>query len=246
MKNLPVILGMLLAVSVLFNVVAFVRMTEDEAPAAAPVKASAPAEVRKPAPSEPSLAERPAESAAPGRESAPLSSALATAKAAPPGPALTQPSLRNDPKVREVLQANEAYGAFWKDIDRLSKVRSKFDEAKYQQSVLAATEDFLQLGDPARAQFDEAARIAANGVARTKKEHDAAKGALPPKDKNNPAALAAYEQQKDALDLRAQAQVRAAVDSLKPYLNSSDARHQEFLSNAEKWLRALAPKPAKP
>src|SRR6185369_16361217 len=137
-------------------------------------------------------------------------------------------SLRNDPKVREVLQANEAYGAFWKDIDRLSKVRSKFDEPKYQQTVTTATSDFLELGDPARAQFEEAARIAATNYAQAKKEYEAAKTALPPKDKSNPTAVAAYQQQKDALDLRYQTQVKAAVDSLRPYLNPADARHQEF------------------
>src|SRR6185436_5820776 len=129
------------------------------------------------------------------------------AKAAPSGPPLTQASLRNDPKVREVLQANEAYGAFWRDIDRLSKVRSKFDEPKYQQTVTTATSDFLELGDPARAQFEEAARIAAANTAQAKKEYEAAKTALPPKDKSNPTSYAAYQQQKDALDLRYQTQV---------------------------------------
>jgi len=247
MKTLPVVLGAALAVSLLFNVVAFVRMADDDAPAPLP-RASVSPEARRTAAVEPVLeaavpaaAVEPA--AAPAREPA-LKSSLKGAPSSS-GPALTQASLRNDPKVQEVLKANEAYGAFWKDIDRLSKVRSKFDEPKYQQTVLTATEEFLELGDPNRAQFEEAARIAANNYALAKRDHDAARAALPPKDKSNPTAVAAYEQQKDALDLRYQTQIKAVVDSLKPYLNLSDARHQEFLSNADRWLRTLAPKPVK-
>lgn len=45
--------------------------------------------------------------------------------------------------------------------------------------------------------------------------------------------------------MRYQTQVKAAVDSLRPYLSATDARHQEFLSNADKWLRTLAPRPVK-
>jgi hypothetical protein len=248
MKGLPVLLGIALAVSVLFNVIAFVRLSDDDAPVT-PTKPSAPIDARKPmavqSAAEAVLPSSPAEAAAPAREAAPVAAATPAGKSAPSGAALTQPSLRNDPKVREILQANEAYGAFWKDIDRLSKVRGKFDEPKYQQTVATATSDFLELGDPARGQFEEAARIAAGTYALARKEYDAAKAGLPPKDKSNPTAYAAYQQQKDALDLRYQTQVKAAVDSLKPYLDASDARHQEFLSNADKWLRTLAPRPAK-
>jgi len=247
MKSLPMILGMLLSVSVLFNVVAFVRLADNDAPVATAKATPAPEPPKAARASESALddllaANSPA-AAVPVREAAvPAKSA---GKSAPSGPTLTQASLRNDPKVREVLQANEAYGAFWKDIDRLSKVRGKFDEPKYQQSVLTATEEFLELGDPNRAQFEEAAKIAANNYALAKKEYDAAKAALPPKDKANPTTYAAYQQQKDAIDVRYQTQIKAAVDSLKPYLNTNDARTAEFLSNADKWLRTLAPKPVK-
>jgi hypothetical protein len=244
MKGLPVLMGIALAVSVLFNVVAFVRLSDDDAPVM-PSKAPVTIDARKPVAAESAveaaLAAAPVEAPAPARET-PTASAP---KSAPSGPALTQSSLRNDPKVREVLQANEAYGAFWKDIDRLSKVRGKFDEPKYQQTVATATSDFLELGDPARGQFEEAARIAANNYAQAKMEYDVAKSALPPKDKSNPTTYAAYQQQKDVIDVRYQTQVKAAVDSLKPYLNAGDARHQEFLSNADKWLRTLAPRPVK-
>jgi hypothetical protein len=244
MRGLPVVLGIALAMSVLFNVVAFVRLSDDDAPA---IPAKSP-ETRKPTAAESAVeavqAAAPVE-IAPAREAASAPAAKPAGKAAPAGPTLTQTSLRNDPKVREVLQANEAYGAFWRDIDRLSKVRSKFDEPKYQQTVTTAASDFLELGDPARAQFEEAARIAATNYAQARKEYEAAKTALPPKDKSNPTAYAAYQQQKDALDLHYQTQVKAAVDSLRPYLNLGDARHQEFLSNADKWLRTLALRPVK-
>jgi hypothetical protein len=250
MKSLPVILGMLLAVSVLFNVVAFVRLADNEAPVVAariPVAAS---ETLRPvpaaeAPNDVLVAKNLEPAASPREAAAPVVPGKAGGKSGASGATLTQASLRNDPKVREVLQANEAYGAFWRDIDRLSKVRSKFDEPKYQQSVLTATEEFLELGDPNRAQFEEAAKIAANNYAQAKKEADAAKAGLPPKDKANPTSYAAYQQQKDAIDLRYQTQIKAAVDSLKPYLNTNDARTAEFLSNADKWLRTLAPRPVK-
>jgi len=247
-KGLPVLLGIALAVSVLFNVVAFVRLSDDDAPVT-PARPPVASDARKAPAAESAvdavLAAAPVEAAVPAREAPTATAAKPAGKNGPTGPTLTQPSLRNDPKVREVLQANEAYGAFWRDIDRLSKVRGKFDEAKYQQTVTTATSDFLELGDPARAQFEEAARIAANSTAQAKNEYEAAKSALPPKDKSNPTTYAAYQQQKDALDARYQTQVKAAVDSLRPYLNAADARHQEFLSNADKWLRTLAPKPVK-
>ena len=249
MKTLPVVLGAALALSLLFNVVAFVRLSDADAPVT-PARTPNASEAKKAPASESALesvlAVTPVDSPASANAAAAMPAARPAAKGAPSsGPALTQASLRNDPKVREVLQANEAYGAFWKDIDRLSKVRGKFDEPKYQQTVMTATEEFLELGDPNRAQFEEAAKAAAGSYAQAKRVHDAAKAALPPKDKSNPTALAAYEQQKDALDLRYQTQIKSAVDSLKPYLNLSDARHQEFLSNADKWLRTLAPKPVK-
>jgi hypothetical protein len=249
MKGLPVLLGIALAVSVLFNVVAFVRLSEDEPPAVMPPKRPVAIDARKPMAAESAvqavLAAPAVEAPAPAQEAVTPSAPKAAGKIASPGPALTQPSLRNDPKVLEVLQANEAYGAFWKDIDRLSKVRGKFDEPKYQQTVATATSDFLELGDPARAQFEEAARIAAGTYAQAKQEYETAKDALPPKDKSNPTTYAAYQQQKDVIEVRYQTQVKGAIDSLKPYLNAGDARHQEFLSNADKWLRTIAPKPVK-
>lgn len=247
MKSLPVILGMLLAVSLLFNVVAFVRLGEEGQAPVAPTKAQ---EVRRSV-----SAERTVEHAAPLKVVEQASTRSVDPESAPVAPsggraavplALTTSSLRNDPKVLEVLQANEAYNAFWKDIDKLYKVRSKFDEPKYVQTVMTATSDFLELGDPNRAQFEEAARLAAGNYAQARRDHDAARAALPQRDKANPASVAAYEQQKDEIDLRYQTQIKSAVDTLRPYLLAGDARHQEFMQNADRWLRNLAPKPAKP
>lgn len=238
MKSLPVILGMVLAVSLLFNVVAFVRLSEEPVPAA-PVRVASASDHR---PALPAAVEVPA-AARTVQEPVPVLPAPAgTPNAAPAAGTITTPSIRNDPKVREVLQANEAFGAFWKDLDRVFKVRSKFDEQKYEQTVLGATSDFLELGEPKRTQFEETSRAAAMSIAAARREQDAAKKGLPPKDKANPTAAAAYEQQKDLIEARYDGQVKAAVDSLRPYLNASDARHQEFLGSAEKWLRNLAPR----
>ncbi|MBI3857300.1 MAG: hypothetical protein HY293_16560 [Planctomycetes bacterium] len=247
MKTAPVILGMLLAVSLLFNVVAFVRLKENDAPAPSARKPVAPdARPAIPAPPVESPAAPAAAVAPPVRENAPVTAAAPGGKTATPLSPIQTASLRNDPKVREVLQAGESFNVFWRDLDRVVKARSRFEEPKYVQTVTTATSDFLELGDPNRAQFEEASKIAAANYAQAKKEHDAAKAALPPKDKANPTSFAAYEQQKDAIDLRFQTQVKSAVDSLKPYLNLNDARHQEFVMSAERWLRNLAPKPAKP
>lgn len=249
MKGLPVVLGMMLAVSLLFNVVAFVRLAEEPA-----VPGASPRGQIRPEP----RAERSADAPAPAgagslEEAAPAAAGLAptpavpaTPTAASPAPTITTSSLRNDPEVRDVLQANEAFSAFWKDLDRVFKLRSKFDERKYSQTVLTASSDFLGLEDPRRAQFEEASKSAAMSIAAARKEQDAAKKALPPKDKTNPAALAAYEQQKDLIGARYDTQVKAAVDTLKPYLNAGDARHQEFLQSAERWLRNLAPRASQP
>ena len=252
MKSLPVVLGMMLAVSLLFNVVAFVRLSEGPA-AAAPARGLS-AAASRPASAASDLAELPgvavprtvAHPLPAERESAPLPPPSDDPKPASGAAAIPTSSIRNDPKVREVLQANEAFNAFWKDLDRVAKVRSKFDDAKYSQTVLTATSDFLELGDPRRAQFEEAAQAAAAAYAAARREQDAAKKALPPKDKANPTTYAAYQQQKDAIDLRFDTQVQTAVASLKPYLTADNARHQEFLQSATKWLRNLAPRPTQP
>jgi hypothetical protein len=239
MKALPVVLGMVLTVSLMFNVVAFVRLNEEPAPAVP---------ARGPAATQPRPAEQPVDAPAAAAKAveAPAPAAPAAAGTPKAAPTIATSSIRNDPKVREVLQANEAYNSFWRDLDRVAKVRSKFDEPKYAQTVLTASTDFLELGDPKRGQFEEAAQAAAASYAAARKEQDAAKKALPPKDKSNATAYAVYQQQKDEIDLRFNNQVQAAVATLKPYLSAENARHQEFLQNAGKWLRTLAPRPTQP
>lgn len=154
--------------------------------------------------------------------------------------------VRNDPKVSEVLDAQDSYSAYWKDLDRVFKARSKFDESKYVQTVLAATVDYLELPENGRVAFSQAAQSAAVGVAQARKDYDAARKALPPKDKANPATYTAYQQQKDGIDARYQEQVKVAVESLKVALDPNRPRHAEFASNAEKWLRNIAPRPSQP
>jgi len=244
MGNKTVVLSMLLAVSLLFNVVAFVRLSDNEPPKA-PVPAP---EARTSTPAPPVVEVSPSTAAAPASLPAKdVVPATAPAKSKPPAaPNPTLTTAQNDPKVREVLQAGEQFGAFWRDLDKLFKAKTRLEEAKYSGAVTAATADFLELSDPSRAQFEEAAKSAAAAYAQARKEYDAAKQALPPKDKSNAAAYAAYQQQKDVIDARFQTQVKAAVDSLKPYLSTDNAKHQEFTMNAEKWLRNLAPKPSQP
>src|SRR5687767_8838982 len=103
MNRTPMILGTLLAASLLFNAVAFVRLSESEAPVAPP-KASVPAAARKPVPPEPAP-----EAAALPRSVDPAPKAPEAA-AAPVRMTSAAPAagsaLRHDPKVREVLQAN--------------------------------------------------------------------------------------------------------------------------------------------
>ena len=237
MNTRTAILSILLAASLLFNVVAFARLSDDE-----PAKAPAP----EPRASRP--AERP-------EEPAPLPAAASAAPAllkdvgapAVPAPVKTKASAvlaaaQADPKVREVLLAGEQFGAFWRDLDKVFKARGRLEETKYAGAVTSATADFLELGEPGRAQFEEAAKAAAARYGEARKEHDAAKQTLPPKDKSNASAYAAYQQQKEVVDARFQAQVKGAIDTLKPYLSPSDARHQEFLASAEKWLKNLAPR----
>ena len=231
MKSL--LLGAALAVSALFNVVAFVRLSEDKA-AVEPVR-----KPRLKVDGEASVEAVPVEPAIPIPDAPPA------AISAPAGLALSQASIRKDPKVQEVLEADDAYGSFWKDLSRLAKVRGGFDESAYQQSVLAATVEFLQLSDWSRASFEEAAKAAANTTVLAAREHEEARAALPPRDRSNPSALAAYEVQRNAPDFRYRNQVQAAVDGLKPFLNPADPRHIRFLSNADRWLRLLAPRTLK-
>jgi hypothetical protein len=251
MKAGTVVLGMMLAVSGLVNLVLLARLRErGEVKAGAPA-ASPRASLRDDRAPQPARAERPLEAAVPlpspvaePAAAAPLTVKSGGAKAAPAP--ITIPAVRNDPQVLGVLEAQEEFNVFWKDLDRVFKARSKFDEPKYFQTVVTATEDFLGLPESTRAAFREAAKSGASGLAYARREYDAARKALPPKDKANVAAYAAYQQQKEALDIRYQEQTRLAVEGVKVHLDPKQPRHAELASNLEKWLKNLAPKATQP
>jgi len=250
MKTGTVILAAALGVSVLFNLVAFARLRDRDEPKSAASSGTprlAREERTAPAPPEergfstaPAPAVREAESF-PGAP-APQKSGSKKSGSDP----LTLPSVRNDPQVLGVLEAQEEFGVFWKDLDRIFKARSKFDEAKYVQTVLTATEDFLLLPEASRPAFREAVKSATAGLGNVRRDYDAAKKALPPKDKSNAQAYAVYQQQKDGLDLRYNEQTRAVLDGVKAHMDLKQPRHAELASNLEKYLRNLMPKPTQP
>lgn len=232
MKNSTPVLGALLALSLLFNAVAFVRL--QEAP---------PTPVASTPPPRPLRAEPPTSYAAPvyAAPSAPAARPAEPAVAAVPPP-MSKANVVKDPQVLGVLEAQDDFGVLWKELDRVFKARGKLDEPAYARTVLAAVGDFLGMSTSARAAFSEALQAGAASLAAARAEHQAAKDALPPKDKTNVAAQSVYQQQKDAIDLRYQQRAKAAVDGVKSHLDLQQPRHVELAGNLEKLLRNLAPR----
>jgi hypothetical protein len=247
MKMEAIVLRTLLGLSLLFNAVAFVRLRgREEVGPAAPAPAPRPrAPEARPSGDDresPSPGFVPAsipEAAAPSAPAVPGAVPSARSASAAPG---SIPAVRNDPQVRGVLEAQEDFGVFWKDLDRLFKARSKFDEAKYSQTVLAAVGDFLNLSPTSRGAFAGAVTSAASALAEAARQHDAAKNALPPKDKTNLAVYAAYQEQKAAVDLQYKERTRIATEGVKAHLDLAQPRHAELASNLEKLLKNLAPR----
>ncbi len=227
MSRASVVLGVLLAASLLCNAVSVVRLSREASPS--PARAGA-----GPAPGP--RGANPAESVPPASMSGPVSE--------PPGPRTSRPpaAVVNDPQVLEVLEAQESFRALWKELDRVFKARSRLEEGRYLEAVFSATTHYLQLAEPARSQFTQAAREASQAFANARKERDAVRKTLPPKDKADPQAYAAYQQQKDAIDARYDGQIKGAVDGLRLRLDAGRPRHTEFLANADKWLKNVAPK----
>lgn len=242
MKATPafVTVCILLACSVLLNVIVLLRPQD---PTPAPRGAPAPAAETRPVPrgevAGPAVAEE-YPWAEPVRRPAASVPAEGGGKAAP---APKGPSVRDDPAVAAVIDAQEKFNAFWKDLDQLFKAKSRLDDAKFLQAALSTTMDFLELQDAARPRFVEATRSGIAALQMARKDFDDARKALPPKDKTNPAATALYDQQKNAIDDQYKAQSKAAVDGLKSLLDAGRPRHAEFGSNAERWLRNLVPRP---
>jgi hypothetical protein len=242
-RALAITLGILLAVSTLLNVVAFQRMNAPARPsgptAAAPVPDRA-----VPAPLPPDRTDQVLrELAALRREVAELKGSAPPAEAPAPGaprPAPSAPSATiDDPQVAEVLSEQEHFRTFWKDLDRVFKARGKIDEAKYFETVLDMTLDYLTLPAPARARFSESARVAAAEFAGVRKEQDDARRALPPRDKDNAASVDA---QRRAIDARFLEQSKAVIDRVRGQLDLQQPRHSEFSTRIDRWLRELGPK----
>ncbi|HEX7899551.1 MAG TPA: hypothetical protein VF950_17415 [Planctomycetota bacterium] len=224
-------LAVALGLSLLGNVVLLTRLRGREEP-------------RAPAAAAPRAPERPAPVPAvdvPSEDVVRPEAPAAVAAPAPP-PLRTStpaPSAIRDPLVLGVIQAQEDFGAFWKELDRVFKARAKLEESRYAQTVVGAVQDFLGLSDAARPGFDLALRGAARQLADTRKEYELARQGLPPKDKANPA----YQQQKDALDARYQERTASIVDGVKAHLDLKDPRHGELAGSLDRLLRNLAPRP---
>jgi hypothetical protein len=226
MNRAAVVLGGLLCLSLLFNIAALARKNPLEtARPSSQGPAAAPERVDTAVP--PTMAPREAKPLT----SDPLPAAVRTSPSAP--------SRITDPVVLEVLDAQDSFAALWKDLDRLYKVRERLDEEKFLQSVLSISAQYLELDELRRNQFSEIARGATKTLFEARKELDAARKALPPKNKGD----AAWQAQKDAVDARYDAAVTAAVDGLRTCLDTTRSRHVEFASHADKWLRNLAPRP---
>ncbi len=233
MKTHPafVTLCVVLAGSALLNVILLSRTSE---PAMAPPRASAWSPAKDVAPGDP-----PPTVAAP----IPPPAELPPAPGAPPRTAFVPPraGIRFDPAVEAVLDAQERFGGFWKDLERVFKAKDRLEEARFFQAVVGATQDFLELAEPARTQFALATQAGISELMRARKDRDDARSLLPPKDKANLAAYAAYQQQKDAVDARYDERVAAAVARVTALLDPSRPRHAEFSASAERWLRYQVP-----
>ncbi len=228
-----VVLGGLLGLSLLVNAVCIVRLNRPEAPPAARPSVAKGGEEARQDPSVPKATEAPA--------TTPTGAPSETPPAKAPAKPGTGPSFVNDPKVREVLDAQDLFGAYWKDLDRVFKARDRLDDASYIKTILAATGDYLELNDAQRAQFADAAQTAVQALATARKEYEDGRKALPPKgDKNDAAARAAYDEQRNALDARYDQRFADVVTNLKTPLEPGRARHAEFIAHMDKWLKNLA------
>jgi hypothetical protein len=229
--------------SLLFNAVALLR-SSSEPPQRAPAFRFEPA-VSRPLPAR-AAAEPEAPSWSPAAEAAPARPepqvrASKTAESAT-APAGGTSYVKLDPKVAGVLDAQEKFGKFWKDLDRVIKAKDRLEPETYFQAVSQATTEFLELSEAQRGGFVTATRAAIDSMAQARRERDQSRALLPPKDKNNSATYAVYQQQKDAVDARYQAQNQAAVELLKGQLDPRNPRHSEFLQKADSWVRNLVPK----
>lgn len=244
-RAVPIALGLLLAASALLNVVLFQRLNEP-APVPGPAGTAREARVETPvAPAADRSDQVLREISALRREVAelrgrPVESAPPDAPARPyAAPAPASGVAIDDPKVAQVLEEQERFRAFWRDLDRVFNARGKIDETQYSGTVIDATLDYLALADPARPRFSETALQTAADWGRMRREYDEARKALPPRDKEN---AVAYDAQRKQIDQRYKDQSKASVDRMKILLDLTQTRHAEFATHLDRWLRELAPR----
>lgn len=248
MKLSPAVcLGLVIALffSLLFNAVALLRSAE---PPSRPPALRLDSAAARPAPAK-AHAEPDAPSWSPPPEAARSEPEVRVSKKAMPAESGTVPAgggsyVKLDPKVAGVLEAQEKFGKFWKDLDKVIKAKDRLDGETYFQAVSQSTMDFLELSEAQRGGFVSATRASVESMVHARRERDQARALLPPKDKNNPATYALYQQQKDAVDARYKAQNQAAVELLKGQLDPRSPRHAEFVQRADGWVRDLVPKSA--
>ncbi len=246
-RTVAVLLGVLLGVSGLLNVVAFRKLNEDPPRPGS----SGPA---------PALPEGRPVSAAPGadrsdlvlRELAALRREVAELRGVPPPVAAPPPDAGaasasaaappvatiGDPEVAEILNEQTQFRAFWKDLERVFDARGKIDEAKYFETVLDATADYLGIPANARSRFAEMTRVSITDVVQYRQDYEDARRALPSRTSEN---AAAYDAQRRAMDTRYRDQMKLTVDRMKTQLDLNQARHVEFSGRIDRWLRELAP-----
>lgn len=242
MKNSPafVTLCVVLAASALLNVMLLMRAKESAVPRPGPAAAGP---ERLAASEEPKSGSTvPIARADFAIETDPGPAAALAGTRPPAAPPPPRYGIKFDPSVEAVIDAQEKFGAFWRDLDRVFRAKDRLEESRYFQAVVGATQDFLELYEPVRAQFAVATQTGIAELVRARKDKDAARALLGPKDKTNPTAAAAYERQKDEIDAQYDQRVAAAVAGVTALLDRSRPRHSEFSASADRWLKNLVPK----
>ena len=148
-----------------------------------------------------------------------------------------------DPVVAGVVQAQEDFKAFWKDMERLADARKRLEYDRYFSASIEATQKFLGLSEPLRSKFGRQIRTAVAGLARARADYERAKEFYPPYDKKDPASYQLYKQQRDANKDRYQRAEDAAVEGVISLLDRNLPRHVEFASSSkvDNWLEDLFP-----
>lgn len=141
------------------------------------------------------------------------------------------PVLKSDPAVAALLEEQEELNKLWKDLGKLSQLKSQLGGEKYREMVALATTEFLGL-DPSRALSfrSEADQVRAD-LDRARQEQMDALTAM----KNAPPETVTGDQKREVWT-RYQDQRTAAIERLEPYLDSSP-RHEQFRDKLQRWTQ---------